>query len=139
MPKKPRQPGIKLQDVWGFYDAYNKSVNEISRQVSYAGIALIWVFKISSPDGIRIPKQLFVAAFLLGLCIVFDFLQYVIGSITYQIYGSYKEKRVSENEAFQQPNWLLMPMDGLFFLKITAAVAGYVFILEYLNSNIHWL
>ena len=32
-----------------------------------------------------------------------------------------------------------MPMDGLFFLKITAAVAGYVFILEYLNSNIHWL
>ena len=93
MPKKPRQPGIKLQDVWGFYDAYNKSVNEISRQVSYAGIALIWVFKISSPDGIRIPKQLFVAAFLLGLCIVFDFLQYVFGSITYQIYGSYKEKK----------------------------------------------
>lgn len=136
MTKRNPPPGITLADVWTYYTDYHKSVNEISRQIAYAGIALIWVFRVTGPGQVHIPKLLFISGFFLILCLFFDYLQYIVGAITYQIYGTYKEKRVSAAEKFLQPEALLRPMDILFFLKIFAALTGYVFALKYLLDNV---
>jgi hypothetical protein len=136
MTRKNPRPGITIGDVWTYYTDYHKSVNEISRQIAYAGIALIWVFRVTGPGQVHIPKLLFISGFFLILCLFFDYLQYIVGAITYQIYGTYKEKQVTASETFQQPDSLLHPMDALFFLKIIAAIIGYIFAMKYLLDNV---
>ncbi len=134
-PKKRKAPGVTLADVWSFYDEYNKAVSDIARKLAYAGIALIWVFRISDDHATHIPRELFVAGFCLALCLLFDFLQQCIGSELYRRFGEHQEKIVSADQTFLQPNWLLWPMDMLFWLKVLAGLSGYYFIMHYLSLS----
>jgi hypothetical protein len=133
----PESPGITLSDVWSFYDRYNQAVTDLCRQIAYAGIAVIWVFRVSAGGLNKLPRNLFIAGFLLVLCLFLDFCQNVAGSLLYDAYGRRKEKEIGNNEErFLQPNWLLWPMDLFFFAKVGALVVGYVLILWYLIANI---
>jgi hypothetical protein len=131
-PKKRQPPGITLADVWSYYDGYNKAVSEIARKMAYAGVALIWVFRVTDKVGTHIPRELFVAGFCLASCLLLDFLQQCVGSEVYKRFGDYKQARVSADEKFLQPFWLLWPTDALFWLKVLAGLGGYYFIMHYL-------
>jgi len=71
----------------------------------------------------------------LALCLLLDFLQQVVGSEIYRLYGSYKEHKVKEGEKFLQPYWLLWPMDIFYWVKFIALFAGFSFITHYLWLN----
>jgi hypothetical protein len=134
--RKADVPGVTIAKIWTYYDDYNKAVNDLSRQFSYAGIAIIWIFRVTSREGTHIPHELVIAGLLLVLCLSFDYLQAIVGSVLYEVYGTYMESRVKEAESFQQPPWLLRPMDALFYGKVASLIAGFGFIVAYLWSNV---
>jgi hypothetical protein len=135
--KRGRAPGVTLKDVWAYYSSYNKSVNEITRQIAYAGIAIIWVFRVTASNQIHVPKGLFIAGFFIGLALFLDYLQYIVGSMIYERFGTRMEKKIkTDDEEFQEPEELLRPMDALFYAKIVAVLAGYIFIMKFLVDNL---
>jgi len=58
-------------------EASDKS-SEINRQLAFAGIAIIWVFRTDSGGRQIVPEELFLPGLLLVLSLSFDLLQYVI-------------------------------------------------------------
>ena len=55
----------------------------------------------------------------------------------YERFGTRMEKKIkTDDEEFQEPEELLRPMDALFYAKIVAVLAGYIFIMKFLVDNL---
>jgi hypothetical protein len=111
-------------------DASDKA-SEINRQLAFAGIAIIWVFKIDAGGGRQIvPYELFLPGLLLVIGLGLDLLHYVLKSeIWYRITRKH-EKADSLN--FPVAPWVNYPGDILYWLKILATVSAYVLLVRFL-------
>lgn len=133
--------GLKLQEIWNAYDTYTGKVSEITRQLSFAGIAVIWFFKTG--DNYKTPKQdWFLSPLILFvLALAFDLLQYIVGSIIWKIYAMYQERKqkkasgkIDLDEEYDPSYWWTFPMDIFFFLKAFLTIAGYVLLIKYVRD-----
>ena len=131
---------MQLGDARSAYEALSGKVSDIVRQMSLAGIALIWLFRTTPATPGRlavINPELLRAALFVFLALTFDFLQYLVGTITWFLYFRHKEKqRVSEKHEFQAPPSLNWPTWTLFYLKCAAMLVAYVaYILPFLATS----
>ena len=46
---------MKLEDIRDAYSGKSATASEVSRQVSFSGIALIWVFKTQHDNALVLP------------------------------------------------------------------------------------
>jgi hypothetical protein len=116
-----------------FYEFSGKA-SEISRQLAFAAIAVIWLFKTDMPTGHpTIPHDLIVPGILIIAALAIDLLQYITATVTWRLYYRHLEKkhiaRVSEHS-----KWLELPIWGLFGIKIVLVIVAYIFILLFLVS-----
>ena len=65
------------------FSYYTGKVSELARQLSLAGIGIIWLFKGDGSKTPLIHPQMRAAAGLLLVALILDFLQYVIGAAHY--------------------------------------------------------
>jgi hypothetical protein len=64
-----------------FYELSGKA-SDISRQLAFAAIAVVWLFKTDTPTGqITIPPDLIWPGILIVAALAADLLQYVAGSL----------------------------------------------------------
>lgn len=132
--------GLSLQKIWDAFDVYTGKVSDISRQLSFAGIAIIWIFKtgdIYKPekeDWFLWPLGLFV------LTLAIDLLQYITGSLTWLIYARIKEKEqkkisggIDLDKQYDPPDSLLWPLYFFFWLKTLTIIAGYMTLMSYVK------
>lgn len=129
---------MKLEDARGAYEALSGKASDIVRQISLAGVGLIWVFKSVSGTSILLEPQLLRAAFFIFLTLAFDFLQYVVGTTIWFIYYRYKERTgTREADEFLAPPQLNWPMWVLFYLKSAMMLVSYVcYIIPFLASKL---
>lgn len=127
---------MKLSDCREHYYNHSTKASELLRQLGFAGIALVWLFKISQNGKDAIPVELLPAAILIVSGLTFDLLQYVSATAMWGVFGRYKElKKTPREEEFHAPRWVNWPGNMFFFLKILAIGSAYFCILRFL---LHW-
>jgi hypothetical protein len=126
-----------LADYRADYYALSGSASSVSRQVAFAGIALIWIFKNDVQGTYTLPADLLVPAlcFVLGLSL--DLLQYVFATAVWGIFARVKEMQgASPDQSLTAPPYFNLPALVCFWGKVLAVLVGYLGLLAYLKSAI---
>jgi hypothetical protein len=125
---------MQLSDARSAYEALSGKASDIVRQLSLAGIGLIWIFRMGSDKEPVIDQGLLRAALFIFLALLLDFLQYLTGTIIWFLYFRFKETHGTlVSDEFLAPPQLNWPMWTLFYLKSgTMLVAYAVYIIPFL-------
>ena len=127
---------MKLADARENYYYFSGKVSEIARQLAFAGIGIVWVFRTTVPSGSVLPRELYAAVVWLVLTLGADFAHYLAATILWGTYHRYREKRVAPDEEFVAPRAINWPALAFFYLKVVLLVIAYVWIGAYLkNAN----
>lgn len=128
---------MRLDDVKSAYETLSGTASQIIRQLSLAGIALIWLFNIGTGAKPALPHPLLQAALFIFLALFFDLLQYLLGTFTWFLYFRKKERAgTAPDKEFLAPVWINWPTWSLFCLKAAAMLVAYVgFILPFLFTT----
>ena len=123
---------MKLADYWKDFHELSGKASDISRQLAFAAIAVIWLFKTDTPTRqIAIPPELIRAGILIVAALAADLLQYVAASLTWGLYAYYLERKHIPSVE-RHGHWLVLPMRVLWVVKIALVIAGYILILLFL-------
>lgn len=133
---------MKLPDARETYYYNSQKVSDITRQLAFAALALIWLFR---PDGVgqyAVPPILTCAGVAIVACLVLDFLQYVLSTLIWGIYQRVLELRFQKQteQDIDEVEFLIPPRinlaaDILFWLKIVPLLVAYFQIGKYLLSQ----
>ena len=127
---------MKLEDARGAYQDLSAKASDIVRQISLAGVGLIWIFKSGSGTSLLLDPPLLKAAFFIFLSLLFDFLQYLLGTAIWFAYFRHKERQgTKEGAEFLAPPQLNWPTWALFYLKSAMMLIAYgCYIIPFLAS-----
>jgi hypothetical protein len=126
---------VKLQDYRDTFYTFSGKASDLNRQLGFAGIALIWLFKKDVNGSPAIPTDLIVPGVLIVSSLTLDMLHYCVASIIWHTFYRSKEKaNVGEDDDIEHGVCLVIPINFLFGLKILCVVAAYVYIFGYLIS-----
>lgn len=124
---------MKLSEYKEDYYTFTGKLSDINRQIAFAGIAIIWIFKKTTSIEMLIDPQLVLPAVLIIAALAVDILQYIYQSITWAIfYTYYKRKGKLEDEVINSPESLNYASWGLFILKVLLVIIAYCIIFKYL-------
>ena len=138
---------MKLEDTRNEYYFYTGKVSDLVRQLGFAGIALIWVFREATPTGPTIPKGLLPAGALIVLSLTVDLFQYAAGAVIWDRFNGKKEDQLEnerkarskrgepfdpEEEDFTAPSSINRLTDWLFRVKFVLMFITYIYLLIYL-------
>jgi hypothetical protein len=127
----------KLKDLKEDFYAFSSKTSDITRQLALAGIAIIWIFKISSAQKIELAPSTVPILKLLIVSLLLDFCHAFIPSITYGILsnGHRKNGKTDESEVAYSLWWTL-PEWFFFIAKIALLLWAYVCLWRFLNSSL---
>jgi hypothetical protein len=128
---------VRLDDVKNAYETLSGTASQIVRQLSLAGIGLIWLFNIGTGAKPSLPHVLLQAALFIFLALFFDLLQYLLGTFSWFLYFRKKERAgTPPDREFLAPAWINWPTWFLFCLKAVCMLVAYLgFILPFLFST----
>ncbi len=128
--------GVKISDIWDNCRSFTEAASDAARQLSFAGIAVVWLFKSDAGGALHLDVKLIFAATCFVVALAFDLMQYAIGYVTYYILGRWREWRYPDSYDAKYPSWINWPIDTLFRLKLVAVISGYVVLFGYLVSRL---
>jgi hypothetical protein len=134
--RSQKEVTVKLKDARDNYYFYSGKTSDIIRQMALAGVALAWMFKREVNGTPVIPTSLMAPTFLVVLTLVFDFAQYVSGTIAWGTYNRHKEQKVGEETEFLAPAAINWPSLAFFVLKTSSLVLAYVLLLSFLRGQV---
>jgi hypothetical protein len=128
---------VKLQDYRDEFYAFSGKASDISRQLAFAGIAIIWLFKKDTLPGLSIPRELLLPGILILFSLTLDLFHYCLGSIIWRTFYRSKEKSgTSEDKELEHSEWLERPISFLFAAKIILMLLAYIWIIRYFLNAI---
>ena len=131
---------MKLSSYVATYEGFSAKVSESVRNLSFAGIAVIWIFKKSNLGVNSIPSELTVPTIFFVSTLVFDFLQYLYASVVW--YSFYRLKRIkAEKEGEKDPDVhspksITNAIWSIWGIKVILLLIGYFYLLDFLILNI---
>lgn len=131
---------MKLSDYRQTYYEFSGKLSDVARHLAFAGIALVWLFRIQEDHVPKIPKELILPAITLALTLAFDLLHYLSGSVVWGIFQWYQERQLtdlSENPDLDSSSILKWPQFTFFVLKIVTVTLSYCLLVSYLSTS--WL
>jgi hypothetical protein len=118
---------MKLADVRSAYEALSGKTSEIVRQLSLAGVGLIWALKATGSQSVSVDPELVKAALFIALSLLFDFVQYVLGTTVWFLYFRHKEKEeTKEADEFLAPAQINWPLWIFFYAKSAMMLIAYL-------------
>ena len=128
---------MKLENARAAYETFSGKTSDIVRQISLAGVGLIWLFRSDGTSLRSLDPSLLRATFFVFLSLLFDFLQYFVGTTIWFTYFRYKERRLGkQQDEFLAPPQLNWPMWSLFYLKSAMMLVAYgCYIVPFLASK----
>jgi hypothetical protein len=118
----------------GYYELTGKASDAV-RQLAFAGIAVIWVFKTGDGDAVKVPDALLLPGLLLVAALFADLLQYVLAALLWGWFARREERRGilpdDEIEADRAINW---PALVLYYVKIVLVLSAYTAIGVYVSG-----
>jgi len=125
---------MKLSDYRETYYEFSRKASDIARQLAFAGIAVVWLFKVQKQDLPRIPEDLILLVFFLVLVLALDFLQYVFGTFIWGLFQWYQERQLNDvmkDPDLSAPSYLKTPQMICFVAKLLLLVIAYILLLAY--------
>jgi hypothetical protein len=114
---------VNLKDIRASYYEFSGKTSDLVRTLALSAIAIIWVFRVDSPDGPSVPTSLLVAGFFAVATLASDLLHYVVATAVWGGYSRKKDKEgVGEEDEFVAPVWLNWPAISFFVLKVVLLV-----------------
>ena len=120
------------------YRDLSRTLSTICRYLGFAGIALIWVFKIERTGVPSVPAGLMLPALFIVGSLTMDLLQYVVSTATWGLYARRLEIREARGADVPAtaPRWFNWPAVVLFWLKIGLMTVAYILILRYVSQTV---
>jgi hypothetical protein len=138
---------MKLSEFRKVGRDYTAKASDVSRQLILGGIGIIWIFKRSDGSTNSLDAFLLWPLLLLSFAIVSDLLQYVVGGFIWRSYYRAKEKEVAESRKEnpsievdpdkKAPKNLKLPIDTLYWMKISLLIVAYIFLIIYIFGQVH--
>ena len=104
---------MNLQFSLDRYTYYSGKAGDIVRQLGFAGIAIIWIFKSDTDKQWKVPQELIPAAILITISLGLDFLQYVAGALAWERITGSRSARVP---LLRRTSWLPAGSTGRHWL-----------------------
>jgi hypothetical protein len=128
---------MNLKDCRESYYYNSGKASDISRNLGFAGLALIWAFRVAEGAGeAAIPNDLrWAGVFLVG-GLTLDFLQYIGATLVWGAYHRIKEKRgTREDEDFLAPRQINYYGLVFFWLKALAILVACILLVRSMFSS----
>lgn len=130
-----------LSKAWEAYEYYSGKASEITRQLAFAGIAIIWLFSLENKNGVTLPVSLLIPLSALIFSLSLDLLHYVVASFMWR--GFYRRHRIKygneENANVSAPNYIQVILMFFYTFKIVAVIFSYILIILHFTSHIQWV
>lgn len=127
---------MKLSEIRQAYEDLSGKLGDINRQLAFAGIGIIWVFRIGTETPTSIPKNLLEPMLWFILSLAFDLAQYTFQSLAWYIYylNQKKCKNKNEDDVIDEPESFNIIPWSLFILKIVALIVAFIFLGIYISE-----
>lgn len=131
------QDGICLSEAWEIFGGHSGRASDVNRQLAFAAIGIVWVFRGAEGLPSQIPDLLMWAGLFGALALAADLLHYVSASLCWGVYATYKELRDTRTDArFRAPRYINHLAYLFFSGKIVAVAIAYGFISTFLIKNV---
>lgn len=125
-----------FSDVRGHFDIFSSKLSDACRQLAFAGIAIIWLFKTIDKNGNYVlPSQLDLPLYACCLALFFDLIHYLYATIAWKMVMT-NSKASSDRSNVNVPGWINVPTWTAFIIKITSVLLAYCLILGYIVKNV---
>ena len=121
---------MKLAGIRENYYFHSGKASDVARQLAFAGIAVVWIFKDGDAAHPIIPGRLILPLLCFGIVLGLDLLQYAVSAAIWGIFAWLKERWIkahsaTRDEEFEAPECLNWPALAFFWGKIAFAVIGH--------------
>ena len=127
---------MTLDEIWKQYETYSKAASDSARQLSLAGIAVVWLFKVESGQTVHLEWSTLVAGACFVASLGCDLLQLISGTLVYFFLGKYREGRPLNDRDGDYPDCILWPIDLFFFAKFGLVIWGYIELLKFILGRL---
>ena len=128
---------MKLQDYREDFYTFSGKASDLNRQLAFAGIAIIWLFKKDNLAGLSIPRELLWPGMLIVTSLALDMIHYVVASVIWRHFYRSKEKAgIGEDKELMHEAYLELPIYLLFAAKIVVVLVAYVLLLNHFYNAI---
>lgn len=122
-----------MQRMKQFYENQNRRISEINRLLIFSGIAMVWLFNITSVGkGILLSESLHPVLILFLFAMIADLLQYLISFVCYRTFCLFEDKGHAPNTnmgiSFITEMWLELIPQSLFGTKIAITIEAYIYL-----------
>lgn len=128
---------ITLEEAREHYYSHSGSASEVARNLALAGLAVVWIFKVTVGAVDKVPDDLVAPAALFAAGLGLDLLQYLFSAV---LWGCFQRSREHFNNAlrargarvperFLAPRWINWPGLACWTLKLVLIVAGHAALL----------
>src|SRR4051794_34452286 len=101
---------MKLADTRDNYQFNTGKTSDIVRQLCFAGLALVWIFKTGDSSHLVVPPPLVFPSFVFIAALTLDLLQYFLNSIIWGLYNRHHEKiSLDQEREFTAPTIINLP------------------------------
>lgn len=135
---------MKLSKYREDSDYYSRSASSINRNLSFSGIAIIWLFTQSEESGLELQRILIISLALLAISLLIDLLQYCFGFYKWSKF--HRQQELNTIQAGQEldeekidvlaPTGIKSVIDTFFWLKIGSNIIAYALIIIFLVDKI---
>jgi hypothetical protein len=114
---------------------FTAKLSDINRNLAFAGIAIIWIFKIQINEKYIIPDNLLLPLYLIIICLMLDILQYLFQSIIWTLFHRRKENEgIVEDEHIEAPKWYSNVSYVFLFSKVAVNITGFIILFIHLSK-----
>jgi hypothetical protein len=129
---------MKLSEYRKKSNEYTAKASEIGRQLSLAGVAIIWLFKNDNKNQPILAHSLLMPLILLAGALTFDLLQYIIGGQIWISFFRRKEKEAKGSDPdIKAPSNYNLPIYICYYLKLLMLLLAYGLIVIFLVKKIN--
>lgn len=124
---------MNRQDVRDAYYEVSGKASDNVRQLSFAALAVVWIFRPNTSDNVVLPLiLLWAGSFAVG-ALFLDFLQYLYATVAWGWLHRLKETAgVSDVDDFKAPRVINWPTNTFFGFKAVSVALAYVLVLIHL-------
>lgn len=128
---------MKQSEIREAYEELSGLLSKFNRQLAFAGIGIVWLFRITDKSGdVTIDREMLAPILCFIISFAFDLLQYLWQSYVWYLFYWYNRsyKKLKEDDETDEPEWPNVVAWVLFTVKVCALMAAYINLGIYLYS-----
>jgi len=132
-----------LEDYKQAYYDFTGLTSASARQLAFAGIAIIWIFRNGGSGGLVLPHDLLYPSAFFVVSLAADLFQYFVSSAIWGIFHRVKEKEfekgsLPEDSILKAPVYLNWPNLAFFYVKVLCVLIAYVQMFVFILKTIRF-